>query len=401
MGNPEQDYPCVHIAGTNGKGSVALIISSVLHQAGYRVGRFISPHIHSYRERFSVNNKEIEDHILLDYLHKMEGNLEKMCRQGYDRVTEFELLTAIAFQYFTDSEVDMAVLETGMGGLYDSTNVVSPLLSIITGIDYDHQSYLGNSLEEIALNKAGIIKPGVAVVVGEMEATALQVIQGRADSQGASVFPASLCQVKRRGNPGIDGQVLEIKCPGLDIDRVTFSLLGDFQLHNLAVALTSLMLLKQQGYSIDSEHIITALSSLKHPGRMELVSSNPPIILDVAHNPQAARALAASLNNLFPQKRRIMVCGMLDDKDSLAILRELGGNCRACVITRPENQRGLHWQRVAEQWQLLYPDKEVWLKEDIEEAVKTGISLLRPDEYLLLAGSFYILDCARTYLMTT
>jgi dihydrofolate synthase/folylpolyglutamate synthase len=182
---------------------------------------------------------------------------------------------------------------------------------------------------------------------------------------------------------------------------VTFSLLGDFQLHNLAVALTSLMLLKQQGYSRDSEHIITALSSLKHPGRMELVSSNPPIILDVAHNPQAARALADSLNNLFPQKRRIMVCGMLDDKDSLAILRELGGDCRACVITRPENQRGLHWQRVAEQWQLLYPDKEVWLKEDIEEAVKTGISLLGPDEYLLLAGSFYILDCARTYLMTT
>lgn len=401
MGNPEQDYPCIHIAGTNGKGSVALIISTVLHQAGYRVGRFISPHIHSYRERFSVNNQEIKEHVLLDCLHKIEGNLEKMSGQGYDRVTEFELLTAMAFQFLADSKVDLAVLETGMGGLYDSTNVVSPLLSIITGIDYDHQSYLGKSLKEIALNKAGIIKPEVPVVIGEMDAKALQVIQDRAQCQGSSLFPASLCQVKRRGNPAIDGQVVEIKCPGLEIDKVYFSLLGDFQLQNLAVALTSLMVLKQQGYNIKNEHIMNVLSTLKHPGRMELISSNPPIIVDVAHNPQAARALADSLNNLFPQKRRIIVCGMLDDKDSMAILQELGGDCRACVVTKPESERGLHWQQVAEQWQFLYPDKEVWIKEDIEEAVKTGISLLGPDEYLLVAGSFYILDRARRYLITT
>lgn len=400
MGNPEHDYPCIHIAGTNGKGSVALIISSVLYQAGYRVGRFISPHIHSYRERFSVNTQEIEEHVLLDYLHRIEENLVKISQHGYDRVTEFELLTAIAFQYFKDSEVDIAVLETGMGGLYDSTNIVSPLLSIITGIDYDHQSYLGNSLEEIASNKAGIIKPRVPVVVGNMDDAALRVIQDKADSQDSRLFSASLCQVKRQNDTGIGGQVLDIKCPGLEIDRASFSLLGDFQLQNLAVALTSLMVLKQQGYNIKNEHIINALSTLKHPGRMELISTNPPIILDVAHNPQAARELTYSLNNLFPNQRCIMVCGMLDDKDSMAILRELGSNCRVNVVTRPENQRGLHWQRVAEQWRLLYPQKEVWVKENIEEAVKTGISLLRTDEYLLLTGSFYILDRARRYLMT-
>lgn len=377
------------------------MISTVLHQAGYRVGRFISPHIHSFRERFNVNNQEIKEDILLEYLHKIEWNLEKMCQQGYDRVTEFELLTAIALQYFRDSEVDIAVLETGMGGIYDSTNVVSPLLSIITSIDYEHQSYLGNSLEEIAWNKAGIIKPGVPVVVGNMDAAALQVIQAGADRQGARLFPASLCQVKRRGNPDMGGQELDIKCSGIEIEKVFFSLLGDFQLQNLAVALTSLMVLKQQGYSINSEHIIKALPSLKHPGRMELISSNPPIILDVAHNLQAARELAYSLKNLFPNQQRIMVCGMLDDKDSMSILRELGDNCRACVITRPVNQRGLHWQRVVEQWRLLYPEKEVLIQEDVEEAVKIGISLMEAEEYLLLAGSFYILDRARRYLITT
>ena len=401
MGNPEQNYPSIHIAGTNGKGSVALIISSILHEAGYRVGRFISPHIHSYRERFTVNNQEIKEDILLDYLQKIEEYLAKMCQQGYDRVTEFELLTAIAFQYFKDSEVDMAVLETGMGGIYDSTNVVSPLLSIITGIEYDHQSYLGNSLKEIALNKAGIIKPGVPVVVGDMDEIALQVIQDKARCQGSSLFPASLFQVKHQSKPGIGAQTLNIKGPGLEIDRVYFSLLGDFQLKNLAIALTSLMVLKQQGYNIKNEHIINALSTLKHPGRMELISSNPPIILDVAHNPQAARELTYSLSNLFPNQRCIMVCGMLDDKDSMAILQELGGNCWASLITRPENERGLHWQRVAEQWRFLYPEKKVWVKEDIEEAVETGINLLGADEYLLLAGSFYILDRARRYLIRT
>lgn len=398
MGNPEQNYPSIHIAGTNGKGSVALITSSILDEAGYRVGRFISPHIHSYRERFTVNNQEIKEDILLDYLQKIEEYLAKMCQQGYDRVTEFELLTAIAFQYFADSKVDIAILETGMGGLYDSTNVVSPLLSIITGVDYDHQSYLGESLKEIALNKAGIIKPGVAVVVGNMNTTALQVIQDKAESLGSSLFPASFCQVKRQGNPGIGGQLLDIKCLGLEVNRASFSLLGDFQLQNLQVALTSLMIIKQQGYDIKNEDFINALSTLKHPGRMELISSNPAIILDVAHNPQAARELAYSLNNLFPDLQRIMVCGMLDDKDSMTILQELGNGCRACVVTKPENERGLNWQRVAEEWQLLYPEKEVWVKENIEEAVKTGINLLGEDEYLLLAGSFYILDRARRYL---
>lgn len=401
MDNPCKAFPSIHVAGTNGKGSVTLIIASVLQQAGYKVGRFISPHIHSYRERFLISGQEIEEKLLKDYLHKIERKLEAIKGPAFNGVTEFELLTALTFQYFKDEQVDLAILETGLGGTYDSTNVVSPLLSIITGVDYDHQAYLGNRLEEIARNKAGIIKPGVPVIVGDMDREANRVIEERARSQNATLYPAHTCRVERRTTPSINGQIVDIDGTGIRMEGIPFSLLGDFQLSNLAVAITALMVLKQQGYDIDSKHITKALAGLKHPGRMELISNHPTIMLDVAHNPQAARALNRSLENLFPARQRIMVCGILDDKDSVAILRELGGACRGCIITRPEGERGANWRRVAEQWQSLYPDKEVRVKEDIEEAVTTGTEWLKSDEYLLVAGSFYILDRARAILMSS
>lgn len=400
MDNPQKAYPVIHVAGTNGKGSVTLIIASVLQQAGYRVGRFISPHLHSYRERFSINGQEIEENSLNDYLHIIEQKLEAIKGPAFAGVTEFELLTALALQYFKDEHVDIAVLETGLGGLYDSTNVVIPLLSVITGVDYDHQAYLGKSLEEIARNKAGIIKPGVPVVAGAMDQEAYQVIEGRAKNQKAMLYPASACSIRRCNTPSINGQIVDIYGTGLEMQKIPFSLLGDFQLQNLTVALTALMVLKQQGYNIAAEHIARALSALHHPGRMELISNHPPIMLDVAHNPQAARTLSRSLATLFPGQQSVLVCGILDDKDSMGILNELGRNCRTCVVTRPEGERGANWYRVAEQWQALCPDKEVLMEENIEEAVKAGMERLKAGEYLLIAGSFYIMGRARAYLMS-
>lgn len=399
MGNPEKAYPCIHIAGTNGKGSVALIIASVLQEAGYKVGRFTSPHIESYRERFIINGEKIKESALLNYLDRIE-QLEATAGQADAGVTEFELLTALAFQYFKDSQIDIAVVETGLGGLYDSTNVIVPLLSVITGVDYDHQSYLGNSLEEIALNKAGIIKAGVPVVVGDMDIRAGRVIKDKACQEQAMLYHASACQAERISSSFTSGQVLNINCNDIYIEGVKFSLLGDFQLRNLAAAITALVVLKQQGYNVTGEHIARVLPGLKHPGRMELIRNNPPIILDVAHNPQAARSLAGSLDHLFPNRQRVMVCGILDDKNSRVILQELGRNCRVCVVTRPDSERASKWQQVAEEWQTLYPEKELRVVENIEEAVNIGFDSLKAGEYLLLAGSFYILNHARPYLMS-
>lgn len=397
MGNPYEAYPCVHVAGTNGKGSVTLIIASVLQQAGYRVGRFISPHIHSYRERFSVNGKEIDESVLKAYLYKIKKILAAIQTPAFHGVTEFELLTAVAFEYFKDEHVDMAVIETGLGGTYDSTNIVSPLLSVITGVDYDHQAYLGNTLQEIAQNKAGIIKPGIPVVVGEMDKAAHQVIEERAISLKSMLQPVSTCRVERCNSPSLNGQIVNITGKGIELKGITFSLLGDFQLKNLAVAVTALMELKEQGYDITDASIAQGITGLKHPGRMELISRKPPVMLDVAHNLQAAKALNESLKKIFPGRQRILVCGILDDKDSTSILRELGEDCRSCVITRPEGERGAHWYRLIEQWLSLYPEKEVQIKEDIEEAVEAGERWLDPDEYLLVTGSFYILDRARAH----
>lgn len=397
MDNPHNDFSTIHVAGTNGKGSVSLIIASVLQKAGYRVGRFISPHIHSYRERFSINGEEIEENILVEYLNKIANKIKEL-GPTFEGVTEFELLTALAVQYFKDNKVDIAVLETGLGGLYDSTNIVNPVISVITGVDYDHQAYLGNTLEEIAFNKAGIIKPGIPVVVGDMDIRAFTVINNRAAQVKARLFKASTCQVQRLKSPSVsEGQTVSINYPGLIMRQVKFSLLGDFQLHNLAVAITALMVLKQRGYNFTAEHIVHALAFMHHPGRLEFISNKPPIVVDVAHNPQAAKSLAQSLNTIYPSRQRVLVCGILDDKDSMGILRQLGKNCRLGIITRPESVRAVNWRRVAQDWQLLYPEKCLIIEEDIEEAVKAGIRLLRNGEYLLLAGSFCILDRARSY----
>ena len=400
MGNPQDAYPSVHVAGTNGKGSVTLIIAAVLQHAGYRVGRFTSPHIHSYRERFSINGENIDAALLKDYLEQIKQDLITITEPSFTGVTEFEMLTALAFQYFKDNQVDIAVLETGMGGLYDSTNVVHPLLSVITGVDYDHQAYLGNSLEEIAFNKAGIIKPEIPVVVGMMDNAAYRVIENIAQKKQAPIYNAENCLVKRHGSPSNSGQTVSIKYADFDIEQVKLSLLGDFQLNNLAVATTALLVLKERGYNITAEHISQVLPHLHNPSRMEFISYDPPIILDVAHNPQAARALKQSLKSVFPDKQGVLVCGILDDKDSRIILRELGKNCRACVITKPESERGENWLNAAKQWQDLYKNKKLLVKEDIAGAVKAGLDLLKPGEYLLVAGSFYIMDKARTYLMT-
>ncbi|MBC7075738.1 MAG: bifunctional folylpolyglutamate synthase/dihydrofolate synthase [Syntrophomonadaceae bacterium] len=402
MGNPEKDLNCIHVAGTNGKGSTSLIIAGILKQAGYRVGRFMSPHVHTYRERCNINGSDIKAADFWNYLCNIEAKIQIMVKKGLPPPTEFEVLTALALQYFKDSKVDIAVLEVGMGGIYDSTNVVTPLVSVITNVACDHTAFLGNTLEEIAANKAGIIKSGIPVVVGFMDSKAFQIIEEKAAREKSLLYPASLVQVVRRGRPDIKGQIVDIKYNDNRLDKVLFSLSGDFQLQNLAVSLTALLVLKQRGYSIDSNHIESALCNLKIPGRLEPLRLNPtaPVVADAAHNPDAARAIAASLENLFPGREKVLVCGLLDDKDAKEVLNALGENTRVCVVTRPESYRGCQWRRLKSIWQNLYPGKEVYEEEDITNAVSKGVDMLQEGEYLLIAGSFYILDKARRYFVS-
>lgn len=394
LGNPHQKIPFIHVAGTNGKGSTSLMISAIIASAGYRVGRFTSPHLHSYFERFTVNGEEIEGRDFNRYLDIIEECIQNLLTQGVEHPTEFEVLTAAAFQYFADQQVDIAVMETGLGGRFDSTNVIIPLVSVITSIDYDHTAVLGTTLKQIADNKAGIIKNKVPLVLGPVPEEAYSVLTDYAADLQAPIIPSSRTRIASR-EQNLTGQEVDIQIDGHHLEKIWFSLSGAYQLENLSCAVTAAFALKQQGWNIDDQHVSFALSNVNHPGRLEMVSRQPLVLMDAAHNPHAARSLSRSLQELLPGKSRVLVCGMVDDKDARNTLRYLGNYTRHCVVTRPQGDRGSNWYRLYQTWQELHPDIPVQAVENIGEAVQTGLGLLKDQDYLLVTGSFYVLDRAR------
>jgi len=395
MGNPQQNLNYIHIAGTNGKGSTSLIMADILIKAGYRVGRFSSPHLHSYLERFTINGQEIDAESFILILDEIEQHIDVMVKNGEAHPTEFEVLTAIAFQYFRSEGTDIVVLEVGMGGTYDSTNVIIPLVAVITGVDYDHTAYLGNTLAEIAANKAGIIKPGVPVIAGTMEDEALDVIKRQAEFQEAPLYTSSQIKITRDGTPTLEDQDLNIEGRCWRMSRVKYSLRGDYQIRNLAAALSAMEVMKANGYRVEEHSIRQSLNSLKMPGRMEVVQNYPLVLIDAAHNPQGAKALADSLDTLLPDRKKILVVGLVDDKERKGTLRALGRNTRTAIVTRPQGSRGGAWQEVQAQWQEIFPDIKALAVENITEAVNKGLSMLSADDYLVITGSFYVLDQAR------
>ncbi|HOQ09365.1 MAG TPA: folylpolyglutamate synthase/dihydrofolate synthase family protein [Syntrophomonadaceae bacterium] len=397
LGNPQLAIPCVHVAGTNGKGSTSLLISAILASAGYRVGRFTSPHLHSYFERITINGQEISGCDFNHYLDVIDNCIARMRANGKEHPTEFEVLTAVAYQYFADQKVDIAVMETGLGGRYDSTNVIEPLLSVITSIDYDHTAVLGNTLEEIAYNKAGIIKRGVPAVIGPLPEPALRVVADYAADMQAPLYSSALSQVVVGERQTLTGQYVNIAAPTHSLDQVWFSLPGAYQRENLACALTAISVLEGQGWKVTDQHILNALYDAYIPGRLEMVSREPLVLVDAAHNPHAARSMSRSLHDLLPDRDRVLVCGMVNDKDAWNTLKYLGQNTCRCVITRPKGERGSNWYRVYEAWKELFPEIPVQATENIVEAVEQGIHYLQDNQYMLVTGSFYVLDQARRY----
>jgi len=385
----------VHVAGTNGKGSTSLMIADIISTAGYKVGRFSSPHLHCYEERFTINGREISPARLLSYLQLVEERL--LSWPGSDFPTEFEILTAIAFLYFKDEKVDLAVLEVGMGGLYDSTNVVQPLVSVITGIDYDHMDILGDTIEEIAYNKAGIIKAGVPIIIGPMPAQAEKVIAVYAEKLKAPLVRSANIKVEQFHAPDLRGQVINLTSSYFKLRQQRFTLQGDFQLHNLACAVSAVEILLTEGFAVKAEDLTGTLAKLKLPGRLEVLCTDPLVIGDVAHNPQGAEALSHALQELLPDRKRVLVCGMLDDKDRTAILKYIGPRSNLAVFTRPLGQRSQNWHEIGALWRKQFPEKSCYELESITAAVKKGLEILSGDDYLLITGSFYVLDEARNY----
>ncbi|MDY6953386.1 MAG: folylpolyglutamate synthase/dihydrofolate synthase family protein, partial [Thermodesulfobacteriota bacterium] len=336
LGNPQDHYRCIHIAGTNGKGSVAAMVSSILFRAGYRVGLYTSPHLIRFNERIQINGTPISDKGVAGAAEAVQ----RIYTQG-EPPTFFECATAMALHHFAEEEVDWAVLETGMGGQYDATNVVRPQACVISNISMEHTEYLGNTLAKIAAEKAGIIKKNAGVVTGTRQKNALQVIAQRATEKGVPLRRIGReIKARKSANGRFTYVGTERTWPGLEV-----GLLGDHQVTNGVLALGALELLMEKGLELSEDAIYKGLAETCWPGRLEVVSRDPLVLLDGAHNPSAIKTLKAFLKDRVTYRRLIVVMGILEDKAWRPMLRALAGICHSMILTRP------HYERAAD------PDK--------------------------------------------
>jgi dihydrofolate synthase/folylpolyglutamate synthase len=337
LGNPERDVAAIHIAGTNGKGSVAAMCESVLRCAGYPVGRYTSPHLVSVNERFLVHGEPATDAALERAMQEVEPAVGKVEKRDGIELTYFEYLTALAFVLFRNEGVRLAVIETGLGGRLDATNVVQPVVSVITRIGLDHCEWLGDTLEKIAAEKAGIIKPGRPVVCGAMPDDARAVIRGRADifidAQDAVSISAS--------KPALDGQTLKIETQTMTLPPLRLPLAGAFQTENAATAVAALEAVAQCGLPIPGDAFVRGLESVRWPGRFQLAVTEPPVIIDGAHNPDGARALVQALKACRIKGNVGLVAGFCGDKDSDAFLRTLAPIVKRAWAVPVPNPRSL------------------------------------------------------------
>jgi dihydrofolate synthase/folylpolyglutamate synthase len=338
LGHPEQDLAAIHIAGTNGKGSVAAMCESVLRAAGYAVGRYTSPHLVSINERFLVRGAPATDEMLERAATKVDAAIPSLAQQT--DITYFEYLTAMMFVLFRTEKINLAVLETGLGGRLDATNVITPLLSVITRIGLDHCDWLGDTLEKIASEKAGIIKPDRPVVCGAMPEEARRVIQETARQHCALFVDAAESVTVSATRKDLTGQTIKIETAEGSLPSIRLPLAGAFQLENTATAVAALQLLSQT-LPIPEAAYKAGLEAVTWPGRFQLAQETPPIIVDGAHNPDGATALITTLKQLLHKQPVAFIAGFCGDKDVAAYLHRIVP-LAACAFAVPvRNPRSL------------------------------------------------------------
>src|SRR6267154_273957 len=398
LGRPERAYPSAHIAGTNGKGSTAAFLESILRQAGFRTGLNTSPHLEKINERIRVDGKEISDSDFSETLTHIQALIEELLAAGKLRAhrTYFECVTAMAFQYFAESRVDFGVFEVGLGGRLDATNILAPAISLITRIDFDHESFLGHSWREIATEKAGILKKGVPAVVASQRAEALEVILNRAKEVGCPVVEASLAyRVDHDSllNGCVRAQITEIATGWTA--TVAPRLPGRFQLQNAITAVAAARTLAARGYRIPQDAIKQGIASAVWPGRLEKLQSRPDIYVDGAHNPGAARELAGFWQENFAGRNIFLIYGALRDKAVDEIAGLLFPQAAEVVFTEPRTSRAISASQLSEiaghlaRHSCIIPDEE--------EALDYLVSKARPEDAVFITGSLYLVGQLRHY----
>lgn len=405
LGSPEKRCPAIHVAGTNGKGSVCTMLRTMLSSAGYRTGLYTSPHLSSVRERFRIDDRFIGESEFTRLLERVRRSL------GRDKITYFECTTALAFSWFADSACDVVILETGMGGRLDATNVVVPLLSVITTVSLDHEQYLGDTIEQIAFEKAGIVKAGIPVVSGVTESPAREVIEWTCVERAAPL--SVLGRDFRTAVDGEDHWAWQDQAGKTVIDRLPVSKNGVWQLDNSACAIAAALSLRDQGFALTNDTIRTGIGTAFWPGRMEYLEVVVPsrergeqgdqgtplrFLLDGAHNQAGVECLIAGIKEQFIYERLILVWASMADKNYGPLLRAMASLADLVLLTRPHSERAA---APAEMAKLLGKSDQgrVSCHETVAEALSRATILAHPGDLVVAAGSLYLIGEFRPLLV--
>jgi len=394
--HPEKQLKVIHVAGTNGKGSTVTMTANILKEAGYRVGVYISPHLYCFTERMTINGQNIPGERLAELTNRVKPVLDRLPHEtDLAEATEFEVTTLLALMYFAEEKVDYVILEVGLGGKLDATNVVNPLVSVVTNVDFDHMDQLGNTLGAIAGEKAGIIKANGRVVTASSEKEVLDVIKGVCKEKNARLWQVGKDILWEKGPCSLLKQTFNLQVGDRRYENMETGLLGEHQILNAATAFGITQALKEQGVVIDESAIRSGLAQSKWPGRLEIMQENPLVVIDGAHNEAGAKILHKALTEVFEYEKLILLLGIFADKAVGDVVKELAPLASQVIVAKSHNPRALAPEELAQEVKNYNPN--VLVKDEILEAVKDALALAGSKDMVCIAGSLSTMSEARKY----
>ncbi len=397
MGRPEKKYKIIHIGGTNGKGSTSAYTSSILEEAGYRVGLFTSPHLEEFTERIKINGKDIPQEEVARILTNVRPFFEKMLTYEEPMPLRFfDIVTALAFQYFAEKKVDFAVVEVGLGGRLDATNVVDPLASIITNIGYEHTNILGETLEEIAREKAGIIKPGRPIITATQNPSVLKVFKDKSKYAGSTLFHVGEDTNFKKIKGNMKGQRFNYKGLFTAIDNLFTPLLGAHQIINASTAIIAIEALKTYNINVPESAIRKGVKNVRWPARLELILDEPLVVLDCAKDAEATEAVRKTIQSDFETDKIIAVVSVSSDKKFPGMIYQISQIADHFILTTHSVMgRAADPERLAEE--VIKNDKTFEIIEEEDRAFERALKLANHNGMILVIGSVYLAGTARTF----
>ena len=388
LGNPEDDYKIIHVAGTKGKGSICAMVASILTQAGYKTGFYSSPHMIDFTERIRIGNQLISHQQLVDYVEYLKPYIYQV-----DQITTFEITTALAFKYFSDQKVNFAVVEVGLGGRFDATNIVSPMISVISTISHDHTKILGKTLAKIAFEKSGIIKQGIPVVISKQKKSALDVIKKITDYRGAQLIMANKIYEIKSLSKNLEFQEFGIGYGKKNTIRIKTPLIGSHQLENAITTFAVIDAMRKRGIEIQDRAIREGFEQVKWPGRFEVLAKDPLVIIDGAHNPASMRYVAKTIQEYLPGKEITLVFGISEDKDVTSMLKIIHPHIHHLIITRSLHPRAMEVDRIKNIADSIGINS--FITQSVEAAYQKAKSLAGKNSVIIATGSIFIAGAFR------